>query len=502
MPELASPAFSGEGSTAENFTGIVLEGADRSPDPKHVGIGMLRSIQYPLGGRTDFEYEINTYGSVSGDTLLTAPGEEQRLSLRSNAEQFKSTSFQISETPNGEPVLATLNVSMSPDDCGDKIGCPYVSIKQQSNADDGFSRAYTGPAFERVALLPGLYSMTVLADVGQFAGISISWQDIESVKEKPASGLRIRSIKNYSSDDDTTPITRHYRYVTASNPSDPERSSGVLNREPRYHYWYEGASCQYLSRSSVSKMPLGSTQGGIVGYKEVTVLYGDEEGTFGSETHLFRTAEIAPDYDFPALWPFARRTTQDWKRGQSNGSRLFNNRGEVERGQQIYHLFSSGGQAGTTYRGLSLQSVNSELDVYNRYEIISGWPRRSREINTVWNRSGDRARSEVRYHFENDSHLQLTRKEEVNFDGTGRQTIYRYAHEVADDGEGNDYRAMRALNMLMQPFSVAVTDEEGRVLSKEWTYWKKIELSGKPYWLPASSWRWKSGNPFESREPY
>lgn len=474
-------------------TGILYQGADREPDPSAMKVGILEKITYPTGGYTMLTFEANKYGSVSGDTTLLVPGNL-------NTESVKADGFAeggiVTKTKNftvgGEsPASADISAYFT-NNCGNNIGCPFVKIEKDDNT---FAKEYREDINEEVSLAPGSYTLTAYAEYNQIADISVQWRENYYAKEKLAGGLRIKEVRSFSSLTDNSPQVKKYEYKTFSNQNDPTRSSGVILREPTYHYWYNATNCNYLSRSSVSKTPLGMTRGSYVGYKEVTVIHG-ENGEFGKEVHHFRTAEEAPDYDYPALWPFGRKTSQDWKRGQLTRKIIYDSSGVAKQTVVDNYTFTNNTQSTFNYRGLSFQEVNSNISVYNAYEIISTWTYLNGRETTLNDQDNNLVFS-VDFIYSSPSHLQLTRKIESNSDGQQRITEYTYAHEITDDNGsqtgGLNYTPMEGLNMLSQPYSVTVKDSSGAVLSKEWTRWELDSSTG--WWRPTGKWIWEGGNP-------
>src|SRR2546427_2929957 len=111
----------------------------------------------------------------------------------------------------------------------------------------------------------------------------------------------------------------------------------------------------------MSKMPLGN--GPVVGYREVTVWLG-ANGEFGKTRHTFRSV-LPPDgaADPPPAtmhWPFSRRTTYEWKRGQELGATEYNVAGQVQQRTALTDALRDQGSPEPTttrkFRGLSINS--------------------------------------------------------------------------------------------------------------------------------------------------
>ena len=62
--------------------GVQLSGADRTPDPNFMQAGILKRIEYPTGGSTEFVFEPNDYGEIAPggriDGAIEGPGPVNR----------------------------------------------------------------------------------------------------------------------------------------------------------------------------------------------------------------------------------------------------------------------------------------------------------------------------------------------------------------------------------------------------------------------------------------
>ena len=122
-----------------------------------------------------------------------------------------------------------------------------------------------------------------------------------------------------------TVTVRKYKYTLQSAPS---RSSGTIMTVPAYGYFFPGTLCQYYSRTSMSRMPLGSG-GPTVAYREVEVWHG-ASAEFGKTRHLFRstlTAGAADALPGSSAWPYSRVTSMEFKRGQQTAATEYNTAG-------------------------------------------------------------------------------------------------------------------------------------------------------------------------------
>lgn len=261
-----------------------------------------------------------------------------------------------------------------------------------------------------------------------------------------ASSSTNRRWASFSSDrtDDGMGTVQTKRYLyTRKSEGRPNASSGVILREPRYHYRTPlGVSnCKYLSRSSRSRLPLGITQGSAIGYTEVTVLY-DPDGSgnpqSGSSTHRFRTAEIQSAKDVTLSereWPYVARTSRDWKRGQLIERLDYDASGTlVERVEKAYGFVEDNSEATHRYRGLSFQNLAGGIYAYSMFEILSGWTYPTSETVTTYDaQTGASESTTTTYTYEtNSSDPAFTQLRSVTTSSSNaptRTTEYEYAQE-------------------------------------------------------------------------
>ena len=195
--------------------------------------------------------------------------------------------------------------------------------------------------------------------------------------------------------------------------ADPARSSGVVNVEPEYTYSLNFPTCTYVSRTSVSKMPLGD--GPTVGYREVTVWHG-ANGEQGKTRHTFRSV-LSPGAADPVPqgpWPFSTRTSNAWKRGQTLEVTERSGSDQTQRRVASTHVFRDEGQPepATTrkLRGLSTNwfslGYGTGIYVYNPFEVISAWTYQDSDTTVVYDMTGMSSFSTVRNHvYDNPNHV-------------------------------------------------------------------------------------------------
>jgi hypothetical protein len=294
-----------------------------------------------------------------------------------------------------------------------------------------------------VTLAPGTYTLRA-DDKGLYpdgwAIIEVEWREFVTLPKKTAGGLRVAEVRAADAMGNVT--VRKYQYTMQS---DANRSSGIIGGEPAYAYYFESSLCSFFSRSSTSKTPLGS--GPVVGYSEVTVLHG-ANGEFGRTRHVFRAGGDPPPNGF---WPYLRRTTYDWKRGQEVEATESNATGQVQQRVASTYAFRDEGtpEPNTTrsFHGMSMYflsigtggSFNQPVGVtvYNPFEVISAWSYLDGETTTVFDTTGTTSFATAKaFVYGNSIHAQITQITETNSDGTQRITRMRYPADYST-GSGN-----------------------------------------------------------------
>lgn len=421
-------------------TPVFLQGADREPNPSKMKAGILTKIIYPTGGHTEFEFEAHDYGYIESSKVTEDLGPIKNASVKSNIQAtFKDTTIVIGGI---DDVVLKIDVTMS-NPCPEPLaGCPFAEIRDSTN--QGAIWHTDDPVTDYQVLSPDTYILRVFPDNNSNVQMDVSWREVIPANVKTAGGLRIKEIRTFDAISTDTLISQ-YEYKTASDPSDPDRSSGVIVAEPRYHYW-SPSNCNYLSRSSLSRMPLGLTQGSHIGYSEVTVFHG-ANGVNGTTRHRFTSAR---DYlnaildPIENIWPFGSKTSYDWKRGKLKDISVFDSAGVLQQQTKSTHKFrdeDSEPETTTKYRGLSLVSLQggSGARVYSRFEIISAWAYQDSQNVTVYDQNGQNPFTTTReFVYDNPSHIQLTKSIEINNDGTKRITRTTYPEDYSNTSGSSD----------------------------------------------------------------
>ena len=344
------------GSNSSGFSTIprylVVSGANRSPDATLAQAGILKTITYPTGGTTKFDYELNNFGYINSRAnpvqIITRP---RRVSARgSNLVEHDSAQFRLA---TDQVVHFTTSLDIGPPDragsfvssatvtykclscdVATRLGLPYI-------ADNS-----TGNRSHDIMLPRGTYRiyseyLDPRPSTSGFASIQAYFQDSTGTTPNIVSGgLRIRRIQSRPSAN--APVqTKEYRYQLAT---DTARSSGCsVSGIPTYRYNYKvktrellpppnslASSLEFINRytmlTSNSCGQAGLTQGAPVGYSEVTEFDG-VDGVNGKTVYKFSTAIMYPDNGNSNYFPFAPSSSYDYRRGKQLNLSVFKRNG-------------------------------------------------------------------------------------------------------------------------------------------------------------------------------
>lgn len=314
--------------------------ANRAPDAERMKAGIINTIKYPTGGITEFNFEANSiprvkdvpnyqyYDSIAAIYYISGGG---------NVELHRSKTVFFEVPPNSNIKEATVYwgiASIVPPQYEGDNTAPFAAV-ELVDLDAGNSVfpyyivAYGG---EKVSGSKRFYPVSghryrLHAKTGytkQIATISVSFKALVGFNTisvvEPAGGLRISSIKNYSSSG-VLATQKHFSYTNASYNSDRYPSPSDYLTETVY--WTTGGgpdNCE-MGRDrvySVSTNPVygwSIPQGNTVTYGRVT-----EREESGGNT-MARTVydyEVNPKDKIQYFYGPGLSSVQDqsWLRGQ------------------------------------------------------------------------------------------------------------------------------------------------------------------------------------------
>ncbi len=450
-------------------------GADRygTSDVDVLKTGVLESITYPTGGRTDFEYELNQYQNLS---------EEDRYELKDESVSVLSSEL-YPNAKSSEPIELTSATPV-------KFSWGYERIDPNApgreNIQFNFSfltKEYPTPPVVRTVtsfgnwncplmpdptcgatswditetLDPGNYKILVERLQGHATRMTASWKRLQLVSQRYGGGLRIQSITNHSFNGDAQ--VRSFTYEINGT------TTGRLISKPLYLYQFQvtdtpnqGDCMSYLGTYngmvSSGYVPGGLHSGStIVGYDVIT----EKMGVSGSGGSIEYTYYNQPD-DRPT-YPFLPVHSSP-NNGKLRETRFLDaDKHMVKSTEYDYVLKNMQVLEGRKLyqEQLSQLPVGYEIQTYLEY---SNWlvPNYVNEISHV----GDK-KMKVRKHFryDNSIHKQLTSESVSMSDKTWRVTKYRYPSDYSTAVATSIVKQMATENIISPVIEQQVMQYKG-----------------------------------------
>ncbi len=316
------------------FTGTTYNysGADRAANPATMQAGILKKIQYPTGGETDFTYETNTtaderipattysqiipFGLDQPYSSLTSPYETSSFTIPS---QGADVQFSVSGLAASSSVCSyevNLHCYLIKDD---NVSNPFITIT------DGINGGY-------FQLPGGTYKIQFTfdnscgtGDLAYYISLDAKIPVLSELGQRPVGGLRIQQMEDKPGNGGQS-VIKKYRY---EDELDATKSSGLLVNFPEYGYelsvqkWMTEPStgectgtnsCIYHVEQSKTNYPLATSQGSYVGYSHVIEDLQDN----GEIRHNYNVYSFAnPSF------PFAPMETYEWEQGAETATKYY-----------------------------------------------------------------------------------------------------------------------------------------------------------------------------------
>lgn len=499
------------------------EGANREVNTSVVHYGALKKIIYPTGGSTEIQYEPNDYSKALFGPTYNGEPIISKMQIRNEnfAEfvdmpnsvynhHFNLLSDNFTNAFNyldfqfkffGNDCNAPFNVKLYKDEASDQL------IKQWSNVTANFSDELgideSGNYYFKVTAPSSLcidpVNYNIILDINE---------DVIATR-KYGPGVRVKKTITKPSDSSIEPIINEYVYGETINGT--YTSYGVIFQEPKFYFKFPsdrgyiqssygtGDSKRdiFWGRISNPILTLGGDSRGFLGYSKIKILKG-EIGVNGYEEHFYNLKRLSPttfirdDYEniyignqqiFPAGPDVTYKSSDllESRKYDENSNLLSKSSSSKKYHDQI--LDANYTQLVKKFPSVNLYTFRPESKLYTITYNYSIWQRPETDSVFIYNATGVPVMSTTSYIYDDLGIQQITEKTEVNSDGQQRQTEYSYAHEK--------YVGMGALNMLVQPYSVAVRDGVGTLLSKTYTLWKNW---GGDAWRPCEQKIWRAGD--------
>jgi YD repeat-containing protein len=353
---------------------VIVSGADRNPNVTYAKAGILKSITYPTGGRTEFEYEGNTANNLEfNQDIVIGYGYLGYNGSNTTVNQ----SFTVGDYAGMGGTSASISVNMGSEDCStnQSFGCPIVTL----DSDPVLSSV---PIFLSSGSHQLVIDLSYVTDQDILDNFSfqITWVKgalaVDTLRyDMPVGGLRIKKITDLNSDGSKA-MVKKYKY---NLPDSAYHSSGNILSFPRYlgSMLYTNNECLYTSISASSNYALSTFQNSAVQYQYVEELLG-ENGEFGKNRYEF----VIPSDMVYTSFPYAPAQSADWKRGQllHEKNYRFNNT------SQTYELIKEkintyAANLTNNYQGLKVGENEFHDEIWNssrtitaqQYSTVAGW---------------------------------------------------------------------------------------------------------------------------------
>ncbi len=437
-----------------------MDGADREVGAAFTPMAILKKVTYPTGGSTAFEYEPNRY-AFSGQVENIV---DREYNLYSIADGTASKEFTVTSMPADLPGVYVRY------DAGPEMDQPCNITLTGPN---GYLRIFGSPGngAQLPNLAPGTYTMNI-STTGSYPGgyLSISFKEklVQVVdQDKLVGGLRVKRMVDF--DGQSNKITR-FLYT------DPQsgKSSGNINFKPVYTRkhsrsflnaeWMRYDIEDYWRQTASSVYPMGSVQGGAVGYTTVQVLHGDN-GENGKTEYSY---SFFGDRGGSESQPEVPIVSYDWASGRLLGEKIYkvNTAGTSELVRETsnfysirddseywnYHFTAQSKPSDNYYKGWGLSIIYKKPEYsnglikfpaefsWNDFKYVSEWQHLDSTLVKEYSAPGKFLRTKKDYQ-SSPANLLVTKENLTNSKKEKNTTEIRYAQNMT--GLSGDAEAAR-----------------------------------------------------------
>ncbi|HEY1039502.1 MAG TPA: hypothetical protein VGF30_08870, partial [Bacteroidia bacterium] len=353
-------------------------------------------------------------------------------------------------------------------------------------------------------------------------------------------GLRIKKMTTYDGMDHLKDIIKTYEYTQSSNPGN---SSGLVVYLPFFSK-YEGyvSNVHRHNHYTNSIAGLGTTQGGYVGYQEVTVQH-NGNGKVWSKFFMpapFGTASDDMDPNTSTYiynrtnavgsrvvigqggiivneatrsndnYPYAPNPNYDWRRGSLLEEKVFNSSDQlvkksiieytVKNYKKTYAIKTSRlywicpSQSGFTF-------PNEYLIKYAKYHLFSGWNVKSKETIETYDPTTAAllVKTDTWFNYDNAAHMLLTSTKTYDSKGREMKTEYKRPQDyAASTNFTNDLINQHSYAPVLEQLSWENDGSGYKLVGSEFTtYGNYATANGlsNPQWLPNKTYNLETPSP-------
>lgn len=473
---------------------IVLQhSASSDPAEKIFSIDLSDVVASASTGEALVKYRI-TYTSTSGLKWFQDWPTGNKVKVFFNGITSDAIMTQIAKClPEGSPPL---------------YNCNCIEVPQGADPDT-YNPTHC-ETFQTLGVRPGIYQLKTFIDPAiksKMTWIEVQltfskWVPDDSAPISYAGGLRVSEIIDYNYDNAVTDTRKfNYNYKTDVNGDGLSEihSYGRRMSKPLYMgYEFDTYPDPYMSgvhpcykfvRTSDSVLPLnGSANGSVVGYDHVEVLYGkDISGTYGIGGKTVYNFENNPDYIFD--YGLARRPGLPNYASNRNGlqkrQRDFRyNAGSFVIVKEIVSDYPPSPTIDALF-GIARYEPPLNVDVIHpciidlfKYPAIkTEWIKLTSTTEINYGLTGDPLQattSTTQYFYDNEDHLQLTRKVVTNSNGDVIETQMKYPHDFVTPSPVITDMITRH---IVDPVIETITRKNGKVIGAAGTKYNLNEAN-------------------------
>lgn len=297
FPNLSDPKYAAP-TVIASYNG----GANKEIGTTYVAKGLLKRINYPTKGYSEFTYEPNTY---SGTTVVYPPPVIANISVTSGAGQYGVEATPVTFGPVNMDQNAEITFGLTVDACSSGSPVAIFNIEDANNPNVSiFSKNFSAPGVANFALLAGhSYKikikatrpcMSASAAVKYYQG-NASTQQVNII----TGGVRVQKVTDNDGISATAKVTRYY-YGKKESTGVSTGEQGLMpfylsvshNRNPCTIGEVDLISYE-VSSNSVNAL-YNSMGTNTTGYNFVTISNGGELFENGGEEHEFILDSDAP----------------------------------------------------------------------------------------------------------------------------------------------------------------------------------------------------------------
>ncbi|WP_293917928.1 MULTISPECIES: hypothetical protein [unclassified Sphingobacterium] len=361
--------------------GFLTPSAERTSNFKFARMGMLKTVEYPTGGKSEFEYEQNQFLFQNYNNAVFSP-----WMLPNNTSTQYTKNIAGTEVKDGTTVTGSFTIPpgggyyrfssyriLSPDYLYSHPEVRFTGTNSNSiNTLNQITNKCDFPARQCISdevifLGAGTYHYTVTGSYYEpgtggiyylYAGFNIAGkEDNITTNIYPVGGGRVFRITTRS-DANALPLIKKYSYndslhnVSIKNiPNYITVTNSVSDRLPPYGSAIGCASCGFLY--TVNEENVQPVAGATIEYGLVTE-YNDALGILGKvEKKLNFSENIGGNYTMPYVAP----ANTSWRAGTLNAEKIYEEMQSIPKQENKYSYYAN-------YSGSHINGLKVAYDVY------------------------------------------------------------------------------------------------------------------------------------------